>query len=348
MATVSRLITISIISFLLFFGQLGRLNLGQISLPLIDIFLPIIALYSFFKKNTSPKNIYFLVFSLIALISNIIHPFSFISFAYLCRLLALLILFTFPLSLTNLENKILDISIFSSLIFGLIQYLFWPNFTYFSSLNWDPHLYRLVGTYFDPTFTGLIFLFFLLTAFFKKNNLLTFISYLALALTYSRTALLCFFITFSFISIKTKNKKIFFISLFTLLLTIIILPRMPGEGTKLERDSSIKAKIENYSQGLTMFKNNFLVGVGYNNLPNIRPNKLSHSNSGFDGSLLTIAVTTGIFGLLFILLAFGKEFQSGSLLYQSLLLSLFIHSLFSNSLFYPWVTLYLLLLKNRK
>ncbi|KKR68399.1 MAG: hypothetical protein UU09_C0010G0024 [Microgenomates group bacterium GW2011_GWA2_40_6] len=197
---------------------------------------------------------------------------------------------------------------------------------------------------------------FLIKIYFSKKILLftdyclLITIYIGLALTYNRTSLLCFLAAFTFIAVRKKTKKIFIIALSCVILTIIILPRAPGEGTKLERTSSIFAKIKNYQEGISLFTTSPITGVGYNNLPYIRLNPTSHANSGFDGSLLTIAITTGIFGLIFLCLGLRLEFIHGSLLYQTLLLILLLHSLFSNSLFYPWITLLLALtkLKNRK
>ncbi|MFA6007637.1 MAG: O-antigen ligase family protein, partial [Candidatus Shapirobacteria bacterium] len=166
--------------------------------------------------------------------------------------------------------------------------------------------------------------------------------YLGLALTYSRSSLLAFLIVFIFISIKTKKLLLFLSTLLIVFLTIILLPRMPGEGTKLERISSIKAKIANYQSGIKLFTTSPIIGLGYNNLPTVRPDKNSHANSGFDSSLLTIAVTTGLIGLFLFFKIFISSHYSSSLYRQSLLLAVFIHSLFANSLLYPWILFFLI------
>ena len=358
MATLSRLLIYPLL-FFFFLGQLGRLNWGSFSFPILDICIVAFSLTNFLtRRQTIKPNKFLLIFLLIAVISNLIHlpgyhlpPFQ--SWFYLLRLLSLTLLIIYPPKLTSTQNRFLEIVLFSSLLFGFIQYTLWPDFTAFLAFNLDPHLYRLVGTFFDPTFTGLIFLFFLIRLYFSTyHSRLLFIAltYIGLALTYSRTSLLCFLAAFTFIAVRKKTKKIFVIALSCVLLTIIILPRAPGEGTKLERTSSIFAKIKNYQEGISLFTISPITGVGYNNLPYLRPNPTSHANSGFDGSLLTIAITTGIFGLIFLCLGLRFEFIHGSLLYQTLLLILLLHSLFSNSLFYPWITLLLALtkLKSRK
>lgn len=347
MALITKIaLYISLIFF--FFGQLFRLNFHQFSFPVFDITLLILAAVNFLSQRKNLKNLrspitYFAIISLVTLIINWLRfPFSLSSIFYWLRLNSLLSLILFPLKIDRKIDNFLYLVLWALLIFGFIQYIFWPDFTYFSVYNWDPHLYRLLSTFFDPTFTGLIFLFFLLKTYFSQKNILTLIPiYLGLALTYSRSSLLAFILVFSFIALKKRQIKIFISAFIIFLLTIFLLPRMPGEGTKLERTSSIKAKIENYKSGIKFFINSPIIGVGYNNLPTIRENKNSHANSGFDSSLLTIGITTGIFGLFFFLKIFLDNFSSASLYWQSLLLAVFIHSLFANSLLYPWVLFFL-------
>lgn len=347
MALVTKIVLyLSLILF--FFGQLFRLKFLSFSFPVFDIALLLLSFSNLLSQRISLKKIrspifYFVLISLVTLLINWFRfPFSFNSLFYWLRLNSLLSLFLFPLKIDQKTNKFFNLILWSSLIFGLIQYLFWPDFTSFSVYNWDPHLYRLVGTFFDPTFTGLIFLMFLLKTYFSSKNIWTIVPiYFALALTYSRSTLLAFIIAFSFIAFKKKNLKIFITSLIIFITTVILLPRMPGEGTKLERTSSIKAKIENYKTGFKLFTSSPLIGVGYNNLPTIRNNKNSHANSGFDGSLLTIAITTGVIGLFFFIKIFTQNLSGSTLYWQTLLLVVFIHSLFANSLLYPWILFFL-------
>lgn len=331
-----------------FFGQLFRLNFLNFSFPVFDLALLLLALTNLLtqknitKKLNSPVT-YFVLFSLVSYKINLFfHPFSYQSIFYWFRLTSLLSFLIFPLKIDKKIDIFFQLILWASLIFAFIQYIFWPDFTYFSTFNWDPHLYRLIGTFFDPTFTGLIFLMFLLKIYFSNKNIFYLIPiYLGLAFTYSRSSLLAFIIVFSYIAYIQKNLKIFLFSFTIFIFTIILLPRMPGEGTKLERTSSIKAKIENYQDGFKLFSTSPLIGVGYNNLPTIRPNKISHANSGFDGSLLTIAVTTGIIGLFLFLRIFIKDLKFCTPYWRCLLLVVFIHSLFANSLLYPWILFFL-------
>ncbi len=350
MALITKII-LYLTLILFFFGQLFRLNFLNFSFPLFSLTLLPLAFFNLLcQKNILNKlkhpAIYFIIFSLFTLIFNWFKfSFSFSSLFYWLRLISLLSFFVFPLKTDDKLNRFFQLILWATLIFGFIQYLFWPDFTAFSALNWDPHLYRLLGTFFDPTFIGLIFLLFILKLYFNysSNKLLIFIPYLGLALTYSRSSLLSFFIVFSYISFKTKKLFIFLSTTLIIFLTIILLPRMPGEGTKLERDSSIKAKIVNYKEGIKLFSTSPLIGLGYNNLPVIRTSSTSHAASGFDGSLLTIAITTGLIGLFLFSKIFISSLNASSLYWQSLLLAVFVHSLFANSFLYPWILFFLAL-----
>jgi len=319
-----------------FFGKLFH------PYPIIDIAIGILA-FTNFVKNRKIANKYFVYFLIYTLITA--RFFSIISFFYFLRLTSLLSFFIFPPKFSERFKSFFKIIILANIIFGLIQYFVWPNFTYFSAYNWDPHLFRLVSTFFDPTFTGLIFLMFIVTLFVQNYSIYyLIIPYIALALTYSRSSLLSFIIAFAYISKKQKNKKIFFISSIILICTLFVLPRLEGEGSKLERTSSIKAKIENYRQAIVLYKKSPIIGFGYNNLPYVRdylkPN--SHANGGFDGSLMTILTTTGIIGLILFCLGLKQYFLSSDLLHKTLLITILIHSLFSNSLLYPWTLLFLI------
>ena len=352
--------TILIFCFFSFFiGQIFRLNLFGISFPLIDVAIILLSVFNliFHFKNKSLKItnkyfFYFLIYSWIFFFLNCFRfkIFSLNSVFYLIRFTCILSLFIFPLKVSLKQHRLFYLFIIANIFFGFIQYFFWPNFTYFDVNQWDPHLYRLVSTFFDPTFTGLIYLLFLIKIYLNKKIpcrpfLLT-VSYLAMSLTYSRSTYLSFIVAFAFISISTKKIRPFLISLSLILLTIFCLPRQSGEGTKLERTSSIFAKIENYQEGISLFSRHPIFGVGYNNIPIIRENKnqISHSNSGFDNSLLTLLITTGIIGTTLFLLGGKVFYQKTPLSTKTFIWVILIHSLFANSLLYPWTLLTLILL----
>lgn len=333
------------------FGQLLRSKIFNFSFPVIDIFIIILAIFNLIHQK--PLKIhnrplfFFLIYSFFSLILN-----HFLSsyppikpFFYYLRLAALLSFFVFGKStiiFSKTFSRLLDLVIISNIVFGIIQYLFWPNLTYFDSLNWDPHLNRLVSSFLDPTFTGLLYLLFLIFLFLNYRLQITdyklLIPYLALALTYSRSSLLAFIASFAYISIKKKQAKIFIGAIVITAITVFLLPRPPGEGTKLERTNSFYAKIENYRQGINLFLKSPLIGHGYNHLSYIQNiDSNSHAASGLDSSLLTILVTHGIIGFSLFIGGLMIIFRNSNILSQSLFIAILTHSFFSNSLLYPWV-----------
>lgn len=350
---IQSLVTVGLI-IAFFFGQLLRINLGFVNFPGLDIFIVLLALVNAIQTRFKTSNKFlsaFIIFSWTNLFFHILvnhHPYLTPAF-YLLRLTAILsfFIFTSPKNILSKNTKnFFILALIANIIFGLFQYIFWPDLTYFKALNWDDHLYRLVSTFLDPTFTGLIYLLFIIWLFFQKqrNYLLLFIAYLAMALTYSRSTLLSLVIASAFTAISLKNIKIFIITALLVGLTIVTLPRLEGEGTKLERTSSINAKILNYQQAWQTFTKSPLIGHGYNALPYIIDTKPeSHSSSGFDGSLMTILATSGIFGFLLFIFGIKNTFLSFDLTKKTMLIAVLVHSLFANSLLYPWTLLCLAL-----
>ena len=107
--------TILIFTFFAFFiGQIFRINLFNITFPLIDLAIITLSLVNFFqhlKQNSLKiKNkyfFYFLIFSLSILLFNqyLLQTFSLTPFFYLFRLTLLLSLFMFPLKLVEYMNQ---------------------------------------------------------------------------------------------------------------------------------------------------------------------------------------------------------------------------------------------------
>jgi hypothetical protein len=337
MDTAKSIIVIST-AIVIFMGQLLRLDIAGISFPLIDLFTFLLFLTTDKSKITNKPFFIFIIFAWISLAIN--HFFGLgttpSAWMYLIRLTLLIGLIIYPPKLQPIAKNILLLSLLANIIFGLIQYYFWPDFTYFKSLDWDDHLNRLVSTYFDPTFTGLIYLMFFLYLYFNFPRYSPLVL-VPIALTYSRSTFLSLLICLVFVFFKTK-KFLSLVLCFVFCVLILLLPRPAGEGTKLERTSSINAKIVNYQQALDTFVKSPIIGHGYNNLALVRHTG-SVSRSGFDSSLLTILTTTGIIGFILFALGLFKLFKQSSLLKQTMLIAIIIHSLFANSLLYPWVIL---------
>ncbi len=144
--------------------------------------------------------------------------------------------------------------------------------------------------------------------------------------------------------------------------TLLILPRAPGgEGVKLERTSSVKARLLNWQNSASIFVKNPILGVGFNTYRYAQKQAgfldtskwlKSHAGAGADSSLLFIAATTGTVGFIFFIryLKSVWKISSAGLFLRASLVALFFHSFFLNSLFYPfvliWVSLMLATVKN--
>jgi O-antigen ligase len=117
-------------------------------------------------------------------------------------------------------------------------------------------------------------------------------------------------------------------------------------------------RLASWSQGFQIIKQNIIVGVGYNNLEQVKlaqgfltqAELQSHSAAGIDSSLMVIWSTTGIIGLTAFLYFIFKNIYLGfkeffrqraklsanmGLAVAGILIGILIHSFFVNSLLYP-------------
>lgn len=220
--------------------------------------------------------------------------------------------------------------------FGFVQYFIMPDMSYLQAFDWDPHYYRLISTFLDPGFTGMILLLGLLLT---KNKIFLILIYSAMALTYSRTTFLAFLAAYGFISWYQKSPKIFFKAFVLIIFTIIVLPRTFGDGTKMSRETSTWARIENWKQSIAVFSKSPIFGVGYNTYRyNTNASLSSHAGAGADSSLFLVLATTGIFGFLaYLNLLRVIYITNKSYVFKASFIGVIIASFFNNTLFYPYV-----------
>lgn len=172
--------------------------------------------------------------------------------------------------------------------------------------------------------------------------------YAALALTYSRSSYLAFVIGLGHLSWKKRSPRMFLVGFLLFIVTLVILPRPGGEGVRLERTRSIYARLLNWRQTASAFATHPLLGVGFNTYRYFQKDKgllssddwqENHAGAGADSSLLFVAATTGIIGLI-AYLHYLKHLLSRPVV-RLVFLPLLFHSLFLNSLFYPPIMLWL-------
>ncbi|MEK7550905.1 MAG: O-antigen ligase family protein [Patescibacteria group bacterium] len=334
------------------FGQIIKIGIVN---P-IDIVVGAGALWAILKKNKHPSVFkYFNNFLYVVSFSYIVSIFLIkeidlvYGLLYLVRLVAYFYFFTLVSNFKNkklLLNSLLSLSIFSA-IFGWIQYFLYPDVRALIYYGWDDHLYRMVGTFLDPTFLGLILVLGSILAFYQKKYLAFGFLAFSILFTYSRASYLALLIPSFFVFKKLKYYLLFVICL---LIIVIFLPKKAGEGVRLERTSSIVARLESYGATFSVFKESPLFGVGFNNICLAKDkNFSSHSCSGSESSLLFLLATTGVVGFVsFVYFVFkvGGSLSRNSTFYilHSTFIAIFVHSLFSNSLFYPWIMGYLMIL----
>lgn len=316
-------------------GQLIKFGMFN----LFDVLVLFLAIWTFLQKLKYPKWYkYFLSFILFSLFSLVVNYklTEIKSILYLVRLLAYsfvaVYLFNFVKNKLLIINYLLLISI-ASAILGWLQYLFLPDVRFLYNFGWDDHLYRMVGTFFDPAFLALILLLGIIIAVYKKQTKIFFFLLISLAFTYSRATYLALGLFLVF------KKKYLAIAVFAI--TILLLPKMLSEGTDFARTVSGYNKLTNYRQTLEIIKKSPVIGVGFNNICLAKENTdiNSHSCFGTDNSILFILATTGVIGMI-LFLSFVLRVTSFPILLSSFLI-IILHGLFTNSLFYPHIMFWL-------
>ena len=373
------------------FGQLTRLplNIPEINIYFHDIIIVFLILSwglgKVFKKEklgfpklTKPILGFFItaLFSLVLAVPYFKSRELIIAFLYLLRWVSYSgLYFVLTDNLKGSETKrknilqLLLMSCTTAGFLGLLQYIFIPDIRPLTEFGWDPHYYRVVGSYLDPGYTSLIYvlgLILVIDKLFKLNKnskkslylKVNFIFiYIALALTYARSGYLAYLASMLIISWWKKRPKMFCLALFFGILTIYLLPRPGGEGVKLERQSTIFSRIKNYKQALEISLDKPVFGIGFNTYRYGQRNhgflksdnfQKNHAGAGADSSLLFIMATTGIIGLLIYLNLIAEilkpAIKNKNLIVFVSLAAVLVHSFFNNSLFYPWTMIWLWIL----
>lgn len=346
----------------LFFIYLILFPLGQVfhGLYITDFIVVLIGIYViltqkevFESKGKFLTLIIIGVFCLIFSLNFFSLPSILLGIAYFTRLVSYVLLFFFIKKRYKSQNaketiiKSLIAITFLITLFGFIQYFFIPDLRALKVFGWDDHYFRLVSTFLDPTFTGIIILIGLVLSIYKyieggkKSYLfIGLLNLIAILLTYSRSTYLALIISFVYFFILTK-KKILILFPILLLIAIPFLPRPSSEGVKLERTYSIFQKFDDYQKGATITSKAPVFGIGFNNICKEKEilfnenSYLSHSCSGLDNSILLVLSTTGIAGLIFLIHVLSQVKLKS--LFAVCLVAILIHSMFTNTLFYPFV-----------
>lgn len=249
---------------------------------------------------------------------------------------------------------------------GFIQLRLFPDFSFMVPRGWDPHVGRLLSTWFDPNFLGGFFVVLVTVALALALSrergawkwwLVVAILLPAIILTYSRSAYVALAAGLGFVTLF-RSRLLFAIGALSFLAVVIFIPRVQERVIGIRTiDETARYRLISWQRAATVFRDHPWFGVGYNVYKFVqvqyrfldRPTE--HSASGSDSSLLTVAVTTGVVGLtiyLWLLFLAIREawrtwwdktlpmfWRSAGLGLVAGIIALFIHSQFVNSLLYP-------------
>ena len=169
-------------------------------------------------------------------------------------------------------------------LLGVTQYLFWPDTRFLENLGWDDHYYRLIGTWFDPAFTALNFVFALI--YINNSTMsrqlcsrrcrpyLTLLFGVCLALTFSRSSFLALGIVMTAVTwlrrpaLRPKKwSQRLLLSGFTGLLLLIfawLARKQPSDSTNLLRTNSIMIRAVMFHKQLgSLVGRDWLLGRGF-------------------------------------------------------------------------------------
>jgi hypothetical protein len=373
-------VLLGIVLFLYPLGQVGRVSFlnQQVNVYMYELGLFIFLLYLFITQGFEPlqkiknRGLIFITFPLYLVVVFILSSLFYdvqtniIGVLYLLRLIFYLLFFIYFLyrkdTITHLSSKITLIGFSSIIVTSFIQYFFYPDLRNIIYLGWDPHLYRMVGTFFDPPIAGAIFSILLFYLLLSKQILrvprvvLIGILGVMIFLTYSRITYIAFFLTMCLWLLREKGITYIAVFIFICVIGLAIVPKPFGESVNLARVFSIESRVVNYEESIDIWMKSPLYGIGYNRLRYVRESyttdrdnfESSHAGASLHSSFLIILATGGVIGLiLFIsmLVYLGQLSQVG--LYITLFLS--IASLTDNVILHPFILfLYFFLLAREK
>jgi len=364
--------------FLFSLGEIIRIDYGNgiVFRPLDVVIGMTVVFWLIFKlikkEKIKQKNIYIPILSFAGIggLSLLINYSSlsvsefFISLMYLIRWIAYAGIFFVVLDFDeNFKKKISNILIIvGSLIVGLgyIQYFFYSNLRNLYYLGWDEHMYRMFSVFLDPNFAGaffVLFLLFLVSIFLKKKSILMglilILTLAAVFLTFSRSALIMLIISTSLLFILMSRKKLIILLFAIVFVAILISSRYFNiANINLFRVASSEARIETAKDTLRIIQSRPILGIGFNAYRYVQVqyglrnkiNNASHADASTDNSFLFVMATTGIVGLILYLFLWFRMIKNASVLVIASVVGVFVDSLFINSLFYPFIMLWLWIL----
>lgn len=245
-----------------------------------------------------------------------------IAVLYLGRLLFYFLFFFYLLSFLKKRKNATKtlcygIAVFAGLtaVFSIIQYIWYPELRNLLYLGWDPHLYRMFGTFLDTSFAAGIYSLCFFFIFFYGRSFISraYLYYLFLGvfllcvlLTFSRATYLIFFLSFLGVMFAAKRYRLSALVLGCAVVVLVLVPKPQGEGVNLLRTFSVESRLVDYQNAIHIWTENPLLGYGYNHLRAVKHEhgliddanyEITHAGASFHSSFLVILTTMGIIGL---------------------------------------------------
>lgn len=248
--------------------------------------------------------------------------------------------------------KELSFLIFIIVLSSWLQYIFYSNLRNLLYQGWDPHLYRVFGSFFEPYLAGAVLglsLFFVYFRMFTKKSQIYIklfvmgILFLLLMLTFSRTVYVAIILSLLVLFFRQKKYILMGVTIGAFIILAVFIPKPIGVGVQLFRTFSVDTRIQNAIEGVQLWTKNPVFGVGYNR---IRYEKaelglaskydVSHAASSYHSSFVTMLVAGGVLGLLGML---GMLWMLGRISTPSFYYILFLSILScgDNALLHPFI-----------
>jgi O-antigen ligase len=270
--------------------------------------------------------------------------------------------------LNALRNTILALA-----LFGIVQSILLPDFAQMvypesrAYVDWDPQGHRLVSTMLDPNFAGALVLLGLLVEVSRVAfgasaphwRLLVLVA--ALLMTASRSSLLAMLVGgLVVLAARGVSRRMIRVGLAVLLLVAVSLPqliRFAASFNKLEIDASALARVVVWGRGLTVFADHPIIGIGFNTWGYVQEwygwERIGVASYSIEGGLLFVAVMSGLLGLAIYLGMLWTVVARSRRLWRNpgatpdaralgaataaSVIAMLVHSMFSNSLFFPFI-----------
>jgi len=351
------LLTYLFLLLAIIFGQVIRIPIApdsDLSLRISDLAVFIVTLsylavvgWNFLRHRQKPMvsltkvDKLFLGFEFVLLLTFLLNLNSFdndailTGFGYQLRLQAYLILYWVFRSFKSIVSPLDYLRYFFLAtiivaILGIIQLIFFGDFRFMADFGWDPHLGRLLSTFYDPNFVaaflGIGIIIGLGQVLFSepksvKYYLALLLLFITLYLTFSRSGIISTAIPAVLLGMRKDWKSGTVIFLIFLLMMLSpgrlggrftdlfsrtnLQANQSGQTTLVSTDDTGSQRLISWYRGLSVIKSSPIIGVGYNNFGpasvelGVRDEKEVSTGAAqsSDSSLLNIWATTGIVGL---------------------------------------------------